>query len=68
MFDFGPPWPLVGISKYAGDTRGEFYDIAEIPWYYPPLGYSEEGFKVSMAQPMVPNQDTPIVLSPKVLG
>ena len=25
---FGPPWPLVGLSKYTGDTRGE------VLWYF----------------------------------
>ena len=43
---FGPPWPLVGISKYTGNTKGGGgSDLPEIPWYFLPLVYSDEGFE-----------------------
>ena len=68
MFAFVPPWPLVGLSKYSGITWGKFSDLAELPWYYPPLGWSDEEFGGAMVQPMVPKQELPLVLYQKFLG
>ena len=43
-FIFGPPWPLVGLSKQTGDTRGYFSDISDLPRYY--TGLKEQWFNL----------------------
>ena len=49
-------------------TQGGGYDISELLCYYPHLGCSEEGFERAMVQPVVPNQELPLVLYQKVLS
>ena len=42
--------------------------LAGLPFYYPFLGYSEEGFEGAMVQTVMPNHDIPFIPSQKVLG
>ena len=68
MFEFGLTWPIMGLSKYAGNTRSNFSYLPEIPGYYPPLVYSEEGFEVAIVEPVVSKKELPLVPSHKILG
>ena len=57
-----------GNYKIARGHKGGGSDLADIIGYYPHLGYSEEGFEGEMFQPVVPNQELPLISSQKVLG
>ena len=58
----------MGISKQICNKKGKFSDLFDLPGYYPYIGYSDERFEREMVQPVVTNQEIPIVLSQKALG
>ena len=43
-------------------------DLAELTWYYLPIGYSDEVFERAMVRYVVLNQELPLVPSQKVIG
>ena len=57
-----------GDYQTGRQQKGGFSGPDEIIGYYPPLIYSEEGFKIAMVQPVVPNQDLLITPSQMVLS
>ena len=56
------------FQKNRRHKGGRVSDIAELTWYYLPIGYSDEVFERSMVWHVVPNQELPLVPSQKVIG